>query len=239
MTEDEIWKSEEAVQRFRRVVDAHMPGRPDILSLIARIATEFAKGIPTILDIGCGCGDVTGEVLKLSPDANITMVDYSDEMLRIATADYGSKHNIRIVKYDLNYGIPDELDSGSYDAVVSCVTLHHINYDKRVPLYEQIWHVIKDGGWFINGDQFKAESLQLSWWEFDNWMEYMVEQDRKQLGEENTFEEVKKRQLEIHEEYQDRPGTVWEMQNDLHRAGFKYVDCLNKTQVFAVIAAQK
>ena len=35
----------------------------------------------------------------------------------------------------------------------------------------------------------------------------------------------------------DKPGTVWDMCNDLKLAGFRFVDCLFKYQNLAVIAA--
>lgn len=49
--------------------------------------------------------------------------------------------------------------------------------------------------------------------------------------------EVPQRQLEMNEELGDKAGSIWATRNDLQKAGFTSVDCLDKDQVTAVMVA--
>ncbi|MDD3363397.1 MAG: hypothetical protein PHZ03_00290 [Syntrophomonas sp.] len=48
---------------------------------------------------------------------------------------------------------------------------------------------------------------------------------------------LKKKQLENYKAMRDMPGTLWDMDNDLRKAGFRFVDCLCKYQNLAVLSA--
>ena len=76
MVKKEIWNSKETVNHHVKFNDILIPGRRDTLSIVARLATTFVSDQPRILDIGCGYGDVTAEILELSPLASVCMVDF-------------------------------------------------------------------------------------------------------------------------------------------------------------------
>ena len=105
---------------------------------------------PRILDIGCGYGDVTAEVLRYVPQASVCMVDFSEEMVQRSAERFQRNKDILILRYDLNEGLPDQLQPQEFDAVVSCFALHHVELEQRVPLYLQICHVLKADGVFVN-----------------------------------------------------------------------------------------
>jgi len=239
MPENHGWKSKETAQRYKHVADAVVPGRREVLSLIAGLAIHSASGTPHILDLGCGHGDLAAQVLELSPDANITLVDFSDEMLRMTSERFVLSSNIRVIKHNLNLGIPPEVESTKYDAVTSSFVLHHVDYDKRVGLYRQINRILKDDGLFINGDRFKEESLDADAWVFEDWVRWMLPHVKEHFDHEVSFDALRQRQLDSEEKLGDMQGTLWDMERDLRQAGFSYVDCLYKNMIVAVIAAQK
>lgn len=235
MTEKEGWKSVEAARHHLKTADILVPGRRDTLSIIATLATVFVSDRPRILDIGCGNGDVTAEILELSPLASVCMVDFSEVMLQLAKERFGNK-KVQIINHDLNNGVPDRLESSKFDAVVSCDALHHVEYENRVGLYTQIRQVLDEGGLFVNGDRFAGESPVISGWEFDNWISWMTKQINE-LGKDKAFDEVKKTQMELDEKLGDKPGTLWDTQRDLKQAGFQYVDCVWKSYNMAIVVA--
>lgn len=231
------WKTKETIQHYSNVVEVVVPSRREILKMIARLSTEFISGNPKILDLGCGFGDVTAEILKLNANAEVVMMDFSDEMIKLSIERFKENKKIKIIKRDLNYGLPDELINGEFDAVVSCFALHHIDFENRVKLYSDINNSLKKEGIFVNGDLFKGDSPIINQWEFDNWIKWMVKQIKDKFNKEKTFEEVKQKQLKEFEEKEDKPGTVWDMYNDLKEAEFKHVDCLLKDHNLAVLSA--
>ena len=239
MTENEGWKSREAARHHLRTADILIPGRRETLSIIARLAIEFVSDQPRVLDIGCGYGDVTAEILELSPLASVCMVDFSEEMLRLAGERFGNNNRVKIIEHDLNNGIPDKLESSKFDAIVSCHALHHVEHENKVGLYTQIRQLLDEGGLFINGDRFTGESPVITGWEFDNWITWMTKQIKNELGIDRTFIEVKKTQMESDERLGDKPATVWDTQRDLRQAGFQYVDCVWKSHNVGIIVATK
>jgi tRNA (cmo5U34)-methyltransferase len=239
MNERRGWQSKEAVEHFRRIADVLVPGRKEILSLIAGLATIEPADHPKILDLACGYGEVTAQILALNPDAEICMVDYSDEMLNIAKDRFINHGNVRIVKHNLNLGIPPSVKNVQFDSVVSCIALHHVDLENRTNLYSSIEGVLKPGGLFINGDRFKGDSPAIDRWEFDNWISWIVERIKQEAAGERPFDTVKKTQIESDKRLGDKPGTILEMMNDLVQSGFQYVDCIWKHQNLGILVASK
>ncbi|MBN2075204.1 MAG: class I SAM-dependent methyltransferase [Dehalococcoidales bacterium] len=235
MTEKEGWKSEKTIRHYQRTADITIPGRRDILSKIADLATVFVSHQPKILDLGCGSGDVAAEIIRIRPDALIYMVDFSEGMIQMVRDRFQNNRNIEIITHDLNKGIPDILLSKKFDAVTSCFALHHVDYENRIGLYTQIKHVLCDGGLFINGDIFIGESPSISEWELNNLIIWIVDQAKSKLGIERTFNQVKQRHLQLAEEQGDKPGTLRDMQEGLRQAGFQYVDCVWMENRHAII----
>jgi tRNA (cmo5U34)-methyltransferase len=233
------WAAKEAAEQYIKVVDVAIPHRQDILSIIAGLATAFVIERPKILDLGCGYGDVTAEVLKMKPEASACLVDFSDEMIRRSSERFNDNPRIRIVKRDLNTGISDTAIGKEFDVAVSCFALHHIELKNRVKLYSEIRKALKKDGLFMNGDRFKEDSPVIDEWVFNSWISYRVEQMRKRWGKETTLAEVQRTQRLSDKKLGDSPGTIWDMQQDLKQAGFRHVDCLWKYQTLAIIAATK
>jgi ubiquinone/menaquinone biosynthesis C-methylase UbiE len=239
MEKNKGWAAKEAAEQYIKVVDLAIPYRQEILSIIAGIATAFVAERPKILDLGCGYGDVTAEVLKMKPQASVCLVDFSDEMIRLSEERFNGNPRIRTIKHDLNTGIANEAIGKEFDVVVSCFALHHTELTNRVKLYSEIRRALKPDGLFINGDRFKEEFPVINEYVFDNWLSYRVQQIREKLGKETTLAEVKKTQNVTDKELGDRPGTIWDMRRDLKKAGFRYVDCLWKYQTLAIIVAAR
>lgn len=230
------WQIDGATELYAKKVDVVAPGRQEILSVIARLATDYSGESPVIMDIGCGWGHVTGEILKLRPDATVVMTDYSSEMVNISEERFKAEPGVIIQQHDLNTGL-GLFGFGPYDAIVSCFALHHVEPAGRIQLYRDIHSALKPGGLFINGDLFVCDSPAINTWEFDNYVRWMAVQLKEHLGEEYSFDELKARQLANYQAMGDMPGTLTEMLADLKTAGFTYADCLVKYQNLAVVAA--
>jgi tRNA (cmo5U34)-methyltransferase len=235
--DNEGWKSSEAARHHLRTADVLSPGRRESLSLIARLATDYSPDEPSIMDLGCGYGDLTGEILSLKPLASVCMVDFSDEMLQLAGERFGDNKRIEIVKHDLNKGIPASLKSKRFDSIVSSYMLHHVEFENKVPLYTQVKQVLNEDGFFIIGDRFTGDSPVMRRWEFDSWISWMSGQIKEKLGKDIPFDELTRRQNESDNKLGDKPGTIWDTRRDLEQAGFRYVDCIWKSHNMAIVAA--
>lgn len=235
----EGWTQPEAAENYAQTADIIIPERKEILSIISRVAAELGPANPKIIDLGCGLGDVTAEILKLKPQADVLMIDFSDEMIRRSSERFRGNKNITVVKRDLNQGILDITDERGFDAVVSCFSIHHVEFENRIKLYSDIRELIEEPGLFINGDLFREDSPAIDQWELNNRISSLMIQLKEKLGQEWTFDELKLNRLENAQKMGDKPGTLWEMFHDMKAAGFRYIDCLWKSRNLAIMTATK
>ncbi len=233
------WKSIEAVKHFMKIANVLIPGRAEILSTIGKLAESLKEENLFVLDLGCGYGDLTAEILKYKSDAKVVMLDFSEEMIKICRMRFNGNENIEIYEADLNKSLPGKIKNYKFNIAASSFSLHHIEYENRVDLYKSIYEHLVNEGIFANGDMFIGESSKINDWEFDKWIEWMRIQIKEKLGKETTFEQVKERQLESFKRLGDKPGSIWDMRNDIIASGFKNVDCLCKFQNQALIVASK
>ena len=112
-----------------------------------------ATGEPlSILDLGCGTGLELDFIFARAPNARVTAVDLSSEMLarlraRLERTWYGPRMEIVQGSY-LTMPFP----AGGFDYVVSVQTMHHFTPDVKLGLYTGIADALKAGGRYIEGD---------------------------------------------------------------------------------------
>ena len=237
MSEPRGWASPRAVRRYLNVQAEMVPGRSEALSLIAALVARSASPRPEILDLGCGDGALTARILEQSPGASVTLVDFSDEMLRRARLRFADDARVRSVRQDLNAGLPDDLGAKRFDAVVSCYAIHHVQPENHARLFRQIRGALRAGGVFLWGDRFQGESPAIAAWEMDRWAAWMAERAKEKFGMDRSPAEVLQRQREFDDELGGPYGSIWAARDELKRAGFTHLDCLYRTHLTAVVVA--
>lgn len=97
-----------------------------------------------VLDLCCGTGDLAGLVKKFQPDACVTGIDFSENMLDIAK----DKHpNVRFLQGDAT-SLPYE--DNTFDIVTMGFGLRNIqNAEKAV---EEVYRILKPNGKFLHLD---------------------------------------------------------------------------------------
>src|SRR6187455_815479 len=130
---------EETLQFYRGNAEAYA-GR-EITSRQARL-TAFLAPLPpgaTILELGCGAGGDTAEMLARGFDVHAT--DGSPEMAAVASKRLG-----RTVETLLFHEL-DEVEA--YDAVWANACLLHVPRDELAHVLSLIWRALKPGGAFF------------------------------------------------------------------------------------------
>jgi hypothetical protein len=56
-------------------------------------------------------------------------------------------------------------------------------------------------------------------WEFDDRINWLMPRMMRDSGDEMTFEELKAYRLGFRKRMCEKPGTIWQMNDDLRRAG--------------------
>ncbi len=117
-----------------------------LASMVESIPQE--NQVERILDLGCGNGNITYELLRRFPDASYVLVDASPEMLKISY-DRFTEHHIDYVECffkDL------ETAENSLDVVAAGFSLHHNNSSEKQSIFPKIYGWLRQGGIFVSSD---------------------------------------------------------------------------------------
>ena len=112
-----------------------------------------------ILDLGAGNGMLTELILSEFPNADVTMLDFSEAMLESAKAIFETNNiSLENIKFIVSNFIIDEFPNEKYDLVISSYALHHVRNRKDLKtVYSKIASVLKDDGSFICLDNYLGE----------------------------------------------------------------------------------
>lgn len=105
----------------------------------------------TILDLCTGTGDLAGILKKDYPNAQITGVDFSPEMLKVAKEKFSG---IEFLEADCSQ-LPFE--DNSFDLCIISFGLRNVENIEKV--LKEIYRVLKKGGYFINIDLGKPNKF--------------------------------------------------------------------------------
>jgi tRNA (cmo5U34)-methyltransferase len=136
-------------EQYDRLIRSIVPCQPALLSTIVDYLPPDSRNV---LELGCGTGILTGMVRDAFPDAAITGIDLSPEMLNMTSAKPGLG-GVRFLAQDLRDAWPAE----RYDAVITSLCLHHVLPAERASVARRAARALVPGGRFICGDIFGAD----------------------------------------------------------------------------------
>lgn len=113
-----------------------------------------AGAAPRVLDLGAGTGLLAGLVKGRWPGARLTLLDFSEEMLARA------RERFRGAAVPVEIRAGDSRTAplgGPYDAVVSALSIHHLQHAEKRALYGRVLQALAPGGIFVNADNVEAE----------------------------------------------------------------------------------
>ncbi len=116
-------------------------------------AAAATEGIPArqILELGIGTGETTQRVLARHPDARLTAIDSSPEML--------DRARVAFPEADLRLGrLEDPLPEGPFDLIVSVLAVHHLDGAGKRDLFLRVADTLAPGGRFVLADVVVPEN---------------------------------------------------------------------------------
>jgi tRNA (cmo5U34)-methyltransferase len=159
MTTDEFEKPEDMAAFFDARAagyDEHMRGfvftETTFTQFYQAISSPIEKTDETlnILDLGCGTGLELKTLIKRVPNARITGIDLSENMLALLQKRYSS-YISRITLVKDSY-LPMPFGTHAYDHIISAMSMHHLLHNPKRNLYKKIHAALKPGGKYIEGD---------------------------------------------------------------------------------------
>lgn len=183
----------------------------------------------SILELGCGTGNLTQQLATVFPKSRLTVVDLSPEMLEQTKQ---KLHNLPNPLETVNGSFMDlDLPENHFDLIISSIALHHLSDEEKPAMYQHIYRWLKPGGKFRCADGCRflpAEPIHTAvlerWWAWS-----------KELG---AKEEEVSAWKEHHFAY-DHLSSVPEHLDWLKEAGFQYIDCYWRNFLWAVFGGEK
>jgi tRNA (cmo5U34)-methyltransferase len=189
-------------------------------------AADWPGSSPAILDIGAGTGLLSALLLQRYPDACLTLLDISDQMLKVAHERFSGNQNVRYITNDYSTG---DL-GGPYDLVCSALSIHHLSHDDKQALFRRIYDALNPGGVFVNADQAAGETPELEREYMHAWDEFIR---NGPLGTDEQAE-ILRRRMSL-----DRNAKLSVQLQWLRDSGFVDIDVVYRNRTFVVITGRK
>ena len=240
MTTDEVWKLSAIVNRYLSY-RAAIPLAQEQIGVMMSILKSRTQPVESFLDLGCGDGILGAAILGAYPSARGVLADFSEPMLEQAHEQL-KEYAHQLAFESLDYGDPAWVNRmqayGPFNAIVSGYSIHHQPDARKRSLYEEIFLLLKPGGWFINIEHVSS-SAELNIDLFEQHYvsaHYAIE---KQNGGTRTFDQL----AEEYKTRQDKAANILapvEMQCDwLREIGYEEVDCYFRIYELAVFGGRK
>ena len=176
-----------------------------------------------VLDLGAGTGLLSEYVAERFPDAELTLLDGSADMIDGARARLGDRARYVVQQFSA------PLPAGPWCAVVSSLAIHHSDDDAKRALFAQTFDALAPGGLFVNAEMICAPTPWLeehfAAWQHDAAVTAgSSPQEWADAEHRMTF---------------DRLSTVEDQLSWLRQTGFSDVAVLFQDHRFAVMIARR
>jgi SAM-dependent methyltransferase len=170
------------VEEYDALIRSFVPTYDELIDSTADVVKLLAAPAPMIVDLGIGTGALAAKCLALRPDARLTGIDADETMLRIARSRLINHPDVRLVSGDfLETAIPE------CDAIVACISLHHIqSAAAKQTFYAKCFNALRPGGVLVSGDYFPARDARLAVAQFAQWRAHL-EQSYSRAEAEDHF----------------------------------------------------
>ncbi len=202
---------------------------PLALEIIQQCAAAKHPHASAMLDIGCGAGNFTLKILQALPGLNCTLIDLSKPMLdraaeRVTRATSG---RVECLQSDIRDYRPKP---ESFDLVVAAAVLHHLrSEDEWRNVLQTIHAALRSGGTFWVWDMIIHETpavQQVMWERFGRYLSALKGDEYR----DHVFAYIDK---------EDSAASLNLQMRLAEKAGFRRIEILHKTAVFAAWMAAK
>ncbi|WP_172370615.1 class I SAM-dependent methyltransferase [Sporosarcina jiandibaonis] len=100
-----------------------------------------------VLDIGFGTGVLTSKLYENGHQ--IDDIDFSGEMIAIAQS---KMPQANLIEWDISNGLPEEILTNKYDAIVSTYALHHLTDEAKITFIQKLLLLLNNDGQILIGD---------------------------------------------------------------------------------------
>jgi SAM-dependent methyltransferase len=137
------WTTTEHALRYLARADA-LPHRTEGEGVLLDHVSLSAR---RILDLGTGDGRLLALLRIDRPESQGVGLDLSEPMLDAARHRFSGDERVELRRHDMALPLPE---IGTFDAIVSCFAIHHLEHERKRSLFGEIFERLEPGGVFAN-----------------------------------------------------------------------------------------
>ncbi|MBI4563989.1 MAG: methyltransferase domain-containing protein [Planctomycetes bacterium] len=192
--------------------------------MMERLMDYLPPRAASILELGCGTGNLTLRIAKKYPEARLVLVDAAPEMLALTEARLAPRRATFVAARFEDVDFEPE----SFDLIISSISLHHVR--DKASLYRVLRRLLRTNGTLRFADQLRGGTEANHALNWERWLEFC------RLPGNCTRAEV--RSLLDHAAAHDHYTPLAEHFRLLEQAGFANVDCVWRNWIWGVITAE-
>lgn len=190
--------------------------------LILNSLRYIPKNTSSILELGCGSGNLTFELKKKCN--NVSVVELSEKMLEIC------KKKVNGIKGYKNDMTKIKFENNSFDVIISTLAIHHLLDVEKQKLFNKIKKWLKPGGMFIITDSMNSDN---------DFLDNISIEYYKKLIKENGCTQQQFEYLENHRLNYDHITTKKNHLSWLSKCNYNSVNCIWTNILFSTIICIK
>ncbi|MBT4510860.1 MAG: class I SAM-dependent methyltransferase [Chloroflexi bacterium] len=234
----EQWANREFADNYLQIADTIIVGRKRSLEMLKSFYRHFLENNKpnTILDLGCGDGILTYELLQIDDSISAVLIDGSESMLEKASEKLSDLKQSQFIQANFQDLITSGIELRQFNLAVSSLAIHHLTNVEKLDFFRYVFSCLVEGGYFIVIDTVRAPASPVEEWQMKLWKEGAIEQ-----GHSSEIEDIftKMVQQYMAEGHYCNIDTLESQMNALKDAGFQDVDCFYKRGMFAMYGGKK
>jgi tRNA (cmo5U34)-methyltransferase len=237
------WAKAEFAREYRENANIYIMDRDRLLEILRSFYKHFIgkKLGCNILDLGCGNGIISNELLKIDGSIAATLIDASEDMLNKAKENLKGFEKIQFIKASFQEILDKdilnkEIQNRNFNFIVSSLAIHHLDMNEKKALFKRIFSYLKVDGYFLNIDVVLAPTQALEQWYLFLWKNW-IEERKVSLGIEGNYYNDVIRRYKTNKD--NKPDTLDSQLNVLKCVGFRDVDCFYKYGIFTMYGGKK
>lgn len=146
-----------------------IPSYQSMVAVAGEAVCLVERSAPTIVDLGVGTGALSVAALETRPDAEVYGIDSDPGMLKAAEARLAGYPRVKLLEADFL-----EADLPPCDAIVACLSLHHIRRQKeKRDFYLKCRNVLRPPGVLVSADCFPGAEPALAAEHREEWVTHL------------------------------------------------------------------
>jgi tRNA (cmo5U34)-methyltransferase len=171
------WAKAEFAREYRDNADLYVIERRRMLAILRSFYRHYLKGgrRKRVLDLGCGDGIITREILGVDGSASVTLLDGSEDMLDTARERLKNFADTQFIRASFQDVWEKGVLKEDFDFIVSALAIHHLARDEKKSLFGEIYAHLRPDGHFLNIDVVLSPAETFEDWYLALWKEWIHE----------------------------------------------------------------